>query len=691
MAARLSVDVGATFTDLLLFDEQSGELRLLKCPSTPDDPCAAVLDGFDRLIADAGISASEIAALRLGGTFGDDLLRRGRAARVGLIVTAGFEHVLHLARGRTPPRLNGWAAMAMPEPLADLADTIGVEERVDADGIIHQALDEGGARAAVQTLLGRGVDSIAICLLHAYANGAHEKALRGIVQDLAPDLPVQISSSTLPEFREYERAVIAVATAAARPAVAAGLERISEHLRTASATPAITVARADGSAASISGTVENPLLALGASAAGALSGAAAVANLAGQPQAVSLDMGGLATCVGLIRDGRAAVGHRGAAGGQPLPLPALQMETEALGGASVAQVYGGGLLGLGASHAGAAPGPACFGRGGEQATLTDAHAVLGHLPAGTFAGIPQLNLEAAEEAVGRIARQLGLELQPAAQAIVDMADELLLGTLRRLLARERQRPNGLALVASGGAGPLQGASLARLCGRYPVIVPRNPGALSALGHLHAAARTEIIRSIGRELDSLEPGMLGDLCGRLEDKARSRLDDEGVDESRQQIGVEVDLRYGHDGPMITLALEPAGLGNGDFGDLADRFASAHRRRHGFSSSAPVELATLRVVASAAAAAPALRRYERGEPDPGAALVDQHTIWIDDGFVSADHYDRVRLRCGHRLAGPAIVTQSDATTLILPGQEATVDAYLNLVIAPHSTGANGTSGA
>lgn len=691
MAARLSVDVGATFTDLLLFDEQSGETRLVKRPSTPEDPCAAVLDGLDRLLGDAGIAASEIAGLRLGGTIGGDLLHPGRAARVGLIVTSGFEHVLHLGRGRTPARLNGWAGMTVPTPLADLADTVGVEERIEPDGTVRQALDEAGARAAVQRLLARGVDCIAISLLHAYANGAHEKALRAIVQDMAPDLPVLISSSTLPEFREYERTLVAVATAAIRPAVAAGLERIAGHLRAASAAPQITVARADGSATSTAGTVESPLHALGGSAAGTLSGAAAVAALAGEPQAVSLDIGGAATRMGLIRDGRPGLGHRVAVAGQALPLPALQLEAETLGGASVAQVYGGGLLGLGASNAGASPGPACFGRGGEQATLTDAHAVLGHLPAGGFAGIPQLDLEAAEEAVSRIARQLKLELQPAAQAIVDLADELLLGTLRRLLARERMRPDGMALVASGGAGPLQAASLARLWGRYPVIVPHAPGTLAALGHLHAPVRTEILRSFGRELDGLEPGQIAELCEVLERKARSWLDGEGVDDSRQQIRVEVDLRYGHDGPLVTLALEPSGLGSNGFGDLAGRFATAHRRRHGFESSAPVELATVRVVGSGPAEAPALRRYDRGEPDASAALVDRHTAWFDEGFVTADHYDRARLRGGHRIVGPAIVTQADATTLILPGQMATVDPYLNLVIVPESTGPNGSTGA
>lgn len=687
MAARLSVDVGATHTDLLLFDEQSGETRLLKRPSTPDDPAAAVLDGLDRLLADAGVSAGSIATLRIGGLVDDGPLVRG-GTRVGLIVTAGFEHVLHLARGRTPGRLNGWAGMPAPQPPVDLADTVGVSERIDATGAVLQALDAAEARSAVQTLLSRGVDCIVISLLHAYANGAHEKQLRETAQAMAPDLPVLISSSTLPEFREYERTLVAVATAALRPAVSTTLERVSQHLDGGNAVRKLSVARRDGGTVSARGAAESPLHILHVSGTGALSGAAAVAAAAGQPQALCLDIGGHEARLGLIRDGHPTLGRRTAVAGQALPLPALEYEREPLGGSSVAQVYGGGLLGLGAENAGARPGPACYGQGGEQATLTDAHAVLGHLPSGGFGGSVRLDMEAAEEAVGRIARQLKLDLQPAAQAIVDLADEILLGALRRLLARERQKPDGFALIAAGGAGPLQAASLARLAGRYPIVVPHVPGALAPLGHLCAPVRTELLRSFGRPLKSLEPGQLAELCDVLERKARGWLTNEGVEESRQQVRFEADLRYGHDGPLVSLALEPASLANNGLGELETRFATAHRRRRGFQSGQPVELATLRAIGSGPADMPELRRYERGEPDPGVALVDQHQVWFDDGFVSTAHYDRARLRCGHRIEGPAIVTQTDATTLILPGQTATVDAGLNLIIQPADRSGSGS---
>ena len=369
MASRLSIDVGTTFTELLLFDEQSGEVRLLKTPSIAEDPDKGVLDGFDMLLEESGGAPGEIASLNLSGGGIDSLLRRRAMARIGLVVTAGFEQVLHLARGRTPARLNGWASMAMPVPPASLADTAGVPERMDASGQVVVPLDEAEARTALQALVASGVDAVAISLLHAYANAAHEKRLREIVGELAPDLPVVISSSTLPEFREYERAVAAVLTAALRPGMERDLERIGTRLRERSAAPSINVMRADGGCMSAEHAAQAPVHAVRTSATGAVAGAAFVAAQTGHPDALALDVGGSGAGVALLRDGRPAMARGGELAGLPLAIPVVAVERDSVGGASIAHVYGGGLLGLGPGNVGSDPGPACFGRGGEQAVI----------------------------------------------------------------------------------------------------------------------------------------------------------------------------------------------------------------------------------------------------------------------------------------------------------------------------------
>jgi N-methylhydantoinase A len=680
MSSRLGIDVGGTFTDLLLFDERSGAMRLLKTPSTPSDQSIGILNGIQQLIEETGVPASEITALLHGTTVSTNIVLEEKGAKVGLLVTENFEQVLHLARSQTPGPLAGWIIMQKPDPLADLELTRGIRERVSARGDVITPLDEASARKAVRELIELGAEAITISLLHSYANPQHEQRLKAIVEEIEPDMTVSLSSEILPEFREYERTLVTVMNAYVRPSMRRYLDGFADKLNSIQFQPSVNIVRSDGGLMSVERASQSPVHTMLSGPAGGVSGAAFMASLAGYPQALGFDMGGTSTDVSLIQDGIPTISRQTTIGYYPIKVPSVDVHSVGAGGGSIAHVPMTGALRVGPESAGAVPGPACYGKGGDRPTVTDANVVLGRLPPRLLGGKMMLDTKASEEAVGKIARALSLDVHQAAQGILDIVNENMLGAFRLVTVQKGLDPRDFALVAFGGAGPLHGNAMATLAGCYPTIVPPTPGVLSALGFLYSDVKNEFAQTFVRTIDEADPSQIADILTKLGRDARAWLREEGVDESRQRINYEADVRYFRQGYEFSMEIDPDRLGSGALNDLATRFGLAHERVYGFKLDHPVELVNVRAVGVGAVQKMNLPKFEKEGPDATHAVVEQHRAYFDGAFVSANIYDRNLLRAGNRVRGPAIIVQMDATTVIHPNHTGEVDEYLSILIKP-----------
>ena len=594
MTSRLGIDVGGTFTDLLLFDEGSGELFLHKTPSTPEDQSVAIGHGVETLLANSRANAADVRGVLHGTTVSTNTVLEAKGAKVGLLVTENFEQILHLARSQTPGPLAGWMIMEKPDPLAGLELTLGVTERVNARGAVIKPLDETQATAAIDQLLAAEVESITISLLHSYANPAHEQRLKAMVEQRTQKVPVSLSSEILPEFREYERTLVTVMNAYVRPSMQAYLRNFEAKLRALALPGYVNIVRSDGGLMSVERASDSPVHTMLSGPAGGVSGAAFLAVLAGHPNALGLDMGGTSTDVSLIRDGKPTISRQTALGPYPIKVPAVEVHSIGAGGGSIAHVPMTGALRVGPESAGAVPGPACYGNGAEQPTVTDANLVLGRLPATLLGGEMRLDVPAAENALARIARPLGLDIHQAAEGMLAIVNENMLGALRLVTVQKGLDPRNFALVAFGGAGPLHGNAIATLAGCFPVIVPPTPGVLSALGFLYSDVTNEFARTFIRNLPDTSVSELSAALTRLGEDASKWLGSEGIADADQSLRYEVDVRYFRQGYEFSLEVDPRTLDNGGMTAIQTRFGDIHEQLYGFKLDALVELVNLRAV-------------------------------------------------------------------------------------------------
>ncbi|MCY4497699.1 MAG: hydantoinase/oxoprolinase family protein [Rhodospirillaceae bacterium] len=680
MACRLGIDVGGTFTDLLLFNGGTGEIHLLKTPSTPQDQSVGILTGVQDLISQTKVRPADIQGLLHGTTVSTNIVLEEKGAKVGLLVTENFEQILHLARSQTPGPLAGWIVMQKPDPLADLELTRGVKERTNARGDIVTPMDEAHARTMIQELVDGGVESITVSLLHSYANPAHEQRLKALIRDAAGDIPVSLSSEILPEFREYERTLVTVMNAYVGPSMRRYLSRFEEKLRGVEFSPHVNIVRSDGGLMSVARASQSPVHTMLSGPAGGVSGAAFLAGLAGHPKALGFDMGGTSTDVSLIQEGKPTISRQTSLGYYPIKVPSVEVHSVGAGGGSIAHVPMTGALRVGPESAGAVPGPACYGRGGDSPTVTDANVVLGRLPPSLLGGDMALDAKAAEEAVGKIGRALGLDLHQAAQGILDIVNENMFGALRLVTVQKGLDPRDFALVAFGGAGPLHGNAMAALAGCYPVIVPPTPGVLSALGFLYSDVKNEFAQTFVRNIDDIDPGQVNDILTRLGREARTWLQEEDISEQNQELQYEADVRYFRQGYEFSLEVDPGSLMNGGLHDLEMRFGTAHERLYGFKLEQPVELVNLRAVGTGRVDKVEFPEFPLEDRDPSAAILEQHGVYFGGNAEQTVIYDRSKLRAGNRITGPAVVTQKDSTTIIHPGHTGEVDQYLNILLRP-----------
>jgi N-methylhydantoinase A len=668
-----------------LFHEETGKTVLTKVPSTPADQSVGVLRGIRRIAESAGIDPSQISLILHGTTVATNAVLEGKGALVGLITTRGFEQVLHVARGQTPGPLAGWIIMIKPDPLAPLEHTRGVSARQDARGRVTTPLDENEVRGFVRELKEAGIEALTVSLLNSYANPELEQRIKTIALELYPDLPVTISTDILPEFREYERTLTTVMNSYLQPKMRVYLNGMERKLVDADLKTTMNMVRSDGGVMGLKAAQERPVNTLLSGPSGGAVAAAYIGELAKYKNVLSFDMGGTSTDVAISLDGCPNVVRETRVGYYPVKAPSVDVRTVGAGGGSIAHVPLTGALRVGPQSAGADPGPACYGTGGTEPTVTDANVVLGYLPPQLLGGEMKLDAKLAAEAVKKIARTMQLSLEQAAQGIYDIVNENMFGALRLVSVQKGYDPRQFALVALGGAGPLHANALSMLCGSWPSIIPPTPGVLAALGFLHSDIRNEFSRTVIRTLDRLEKREIKQGLEELGARARAWLASEHISAGHQKLHYQVDLRYHRQGYEFPIDVDLAWFGSNSsngagFEKMVERFKKVHKQNYGFNIDHPIEAVNFRAVALGLVPKLELHKLRAGEGDSRKALVEKHKVYYRGKWMDAPIYDRYLLQPGHCVNGPAVIVQKDSTTLILPSHTGKVDAYGNILIRP-----------
>lgn len=678
MGYRLGVDVGGTFTDLLLIDETTGKTFRDKVPSTPEDPSQAVINGARGLCERQNISPGEIDLFLHGTTVATNAVLEKKIAKVGLVVTEGYRHVMQIARSLVPGGLAAWIIWPKPEPMAALERTIEAPERMDAKGETVRELDESEMRARLERLkASEEIEALTICLMNSYVDGRHEKAVAAICAEIFPDIPISISSDILPEMQEYERALTTVANSAVRPAVARYVGNLEKELKDWGTKAKLNLLRSDGGLMSAEKSAEAPVNLLMSGPAGGVAGAVWVAKSAQVKNILTLDMGGTSTDVALIENGAARLQRETSVGDLNVRASSIDVKTVGAGGGSIAFVPElTKALRVGPESAGAQPGPVAYGKGGEQPTVTDANVVLGYLPESLLGGSFKLDREGATKAVQTIADALGIALMDAAAGIIDIVNENMFGALRLVSVQQGYDPRDFALMGFGGAGPLHANAMGKLMNSWPVIIPPSPGVLCAYGDATTRQRVETQRSFNEMVQNTTNDELTVYLDSLGAQVKQELEAEGVAPGDIELLYEIDIRYAGQAFEIPLSVEPAGL---SIESLIARFDTEHERLFTFNlDETPHEIVNVRAIALGKSADVAPPAIEKGEADPSSAKTRDHQLYMDGKMQDAVIYDRALLKAGNRVAGPAIITEMDSTTLVHSGCEALVDDHGNLII-------------
>jgi len=676
--AAIAIDIGGTFTDVTLLDHRSGAIWNAKTPSTPRDPSLAFMTGIDEALVLAKLGPDALGHVFHGTTVATNLILEGKGARAALLTTAGFKHVLEIGRHDIPRKANmySWIKPARPVPPERIHEVPG---RLDPDGSEILPLDEAAVRAAARVIRRDGADAVAICFLHAYADGRHERRAREILREEMPGLPVSISSEVLPVFREYERSMATILNVYVMPAVSTYIERLERRLEERRVPGPLLLMKSNGGVAGAATMRREPVqTALSGPAAGVM-GAVFTGELAGFKNLITIDIGGTSADICLIKDGEPRMTVEGRVGEWPLNLPMIDINTIGAGGGSIARVSAAGALTVGPESAGALPGPACYGRGGDEPTVTDANLALGRLTPTLLDGRMSLDRGAAERAIEeRVGRPLGLDRARAARGILSIIDNNMVGAIRVVSVERGHDPRDFVLLPFGGAGPLHGTSLARLLGIKTILVPPSPGVLSALGLLVASVKSEFARTALQRPPQYDLAGMARVFAELQTRAEAWLAHERIPSGRRSIRRQASLRYLHQGFELTVPWSGDAVTDEAVARTIAAFHALHEQLYTFNQpDTPVEIVTLRVTAEGALPRPQIHPLPKGRP-AGEAVVGEQAVDFDGEIRTAPVYDRAQLGAGAALRGPAILRQLDSTTLLFPGQSAEVHAFGSLIV-------------
>jgi N-methylhydantoinase A len=668
---RVAVDVGGTFTDICIFDDRSGEMRVEKVPSS-DDPIEAVLEGVDK----AGVDLREVALFSHGTTVATNALLTRRLPRAAMVTTRGFRDIIEIRRGTKEDLWDAYKDVA--PPYIRRRDRFEVTERVDYAGKVLTSLDEADARRVAGILRRKGIETIAVCFINAHANPVNERRMRQILEEELPNARVSCSSEVLAEIFEHERFSTTVANAILAPLVSGYVSRLGQRLNSNGYAGDLLILHSGGGVMTPK-TVEKLAVRLAASgiAAGAIAGRH-IARLAGFPNAIGLDMGGTSTDISLVAGGELRTTKEWFVEyGYPICLPSIEVLTIGAGGGSKAWLDDAGGLRNGPQSAGANPGPAAYGRGGTEPTNTDANLVLGRLGTELISGAMKLNRDAAATAIQKgVADPLGLSLPEAASAIVRVANANMANAVRLISIRRGYDPREFVLVVFGGAGPLHGVDLARELSIPTVLVPPHPGITSALGCLLVDIQHDLSTMFLGRVDAVDPADVEAEFQNLEDEAHERLRVEGVAAEDMQLLRHIDMRYV--GQWRSMAISTSGQVT-DLAPIVERFHTQHAREHNYRrDNAAVEVYRLNVTAIGKVPKPEPPKHKLNGATP--TPIAKRPVWFqgEPDAVATPVFDRSTLTAGTVINGPAIIEQLDSTTPIPPSATLEVDAWLNLRI-------------
>jgi N-methylhydantoinase A len=682
MSYRLGVDVGGTFTDLLLVNEKSGQIWTAKVPSTPADQSIGVLNGIARVCERAGINPEQIDHVMHGTTVATNTVLTGTGARCGLVTTVGYKQVLQIARSFVPGGLGGWVIYNKSLPMAPLACTIEAKERISAKGEVVTPLDEAHLREQLRSLKNKNIEALTVSLINSYANDKHEKRIKEIAAEELPGLPISLSSEVVPEMQEYERTVTTVANSYVRPRVQKYVHNLQTKLEQKTKGVKLHILRSDGGLASAKSSAEYPVNLLMSGPAGGVTGALWGAVQAGFPNLLTVDVGGTSTDVALIMNGEPRLRRETTVGDVTVRASSVDIRTVGAGGGSIAHVPElTKALRVGPASAGADPGPAAYGRGGTEPTVTDANVVLGYMPEmQRLGGDLELKRDLSRTAVKKVADALGKSVEDAALGIYNIVNENMVGALRLVSVEQGHDPRDYALIAFGGAGPLHANALSILLGSWPSIIPPGPGVLCALGDATTAVRDESARTYIRKFSETSAKDVGKILKDLADDAARSLEREKVSRADMRIGYQVDIRYHGQGLQLTINVDLADLEKRGLKAISEPFDEEHKRLFTFALPLEHELVNLR--ASVQGKGINIQRpiIAKGGPDAKAAIVGKQKSYMDGKSVTAIVYDRAKLKAGNKVSGPAIVMEMDSTSVILPKHHGVVDKYGNILIYP-----------
>jgi len=680
MGWRVGVDSGGTFTDICLFEEETGRIEVWKVPSTPQDPSVAITSGVEEAIARLGAGLADISYFGHGTTVATNALIQRRGVRTGLITTDGFRDLLEIGRQKRPDLYDLQADK--PETLASRDVRIGVPERVRHNGEIELPIDEQALREAIRALRAAKVEAVAVTFLYSFIRSEHEEIAARVLAEEFPEAFVSISHRIAPEFREFERMSTTVVNAYLGPVMHGYVRRLGARLKELGIAAAPHLTQSNGGVIGFETAAEMPVRTVLSGPSTGVVAAQAIAEMTGIGDLITFDMGGTSTDVALLTGGRCRLVGEAVVHGYPIKAPMLDIHTVGAGGGSIVHVDSGGLLKVGPRSAGAFPGPACYGHGNEEPTVTDANVLLQTLnPEFLLSGRMAVHQDMARAAVQSVAEKVGMDTLEAADGILDIVTANMAKAIRVISVQRGYDPRDYALVAFGGAGPVHAARLARALDMTRILVPLTPGILCAMGLLMTDLRTDFAATNLQVLDSLSPKTLRDIFHGLERSAASWFENEGIAPLARSVARAIDARYMGQNYEIAVPVPDGEIDEAALDAVRQGFVERHRQLYGFvAEGEDIQLVTYRVEASGGVDKARFRPRPLGSSDPSAAMTGRRPVWCSEAGRFRDNviYDRNRLEPGNIVAGPAIIDQMDTTTVVPAGMSARVDAYLNLVM-------------
>lgn len=670
----IGVDVGGTFTDLYAFNRSTGDVVLHKTSSTPHNPAEAILEGLSQLAERASIPLSDVGALAHGTTVATNALIQRRGARVAVVTTRNFRDLVEIGR-QVRPKLYDLKA-DYPMPLAERDMRFEVDERIGPDGEVIEPLDLSSVDTVIEKLRASGAEACAIAFLFAYLNPSHEEAVRERIAKALPQLAISTSSGVQPEFREYERTSTTLLNAYLQPAFARYMTTLRDALATMSPDARVGINQSSGGLMSIEKARDFPIrTALSGPAAGTM-GAIHMARQSQRANIITFDMGGTSADVALIRNLETKLSFDRDVAGFPVRMPMVDINTVGAGGGSIAWFDRDGLVKVGPASAGAVPGPACYGRGGTEATVTDANVVLGRLSGhGLLGGAMSLDVEASRRVVGSLAERLGFTVERAALGILDIVSANMVRAIRAISVERGHDPRDFVLLPFGGAGPLHAEGCANALGIREILVPSSPGILCAQGLLVADLSESFVRSQRLRLTSEAAGQLTLIVNELRAEAAAWCVAEDVAPDDRSARLLVDMRYSSQNYELQVTMDELP----SIDRLRSLFFAAHEQAYGFHNpDDPIDVVAVRLTAFGRLPSPGVPPHAVDASRTPAPRT-QRDVWFGpDAPTETPVYDRARFATGASIAGPAVIDQFDATTLVFPGDVATVDDALNIVI-------------